>query len=93
MYDWPGQEFGWALIKSADGKGYAQEGAVAALDWCFRNLEFDEFIHSISPENPASSKLAERIGAKYIGEIVLQPPYEGQIDHQWKSFKADWKNP
>lgn len=92
MYDWPGQEFGWALVQNADGKGYAQEGAIAALDWCFKNLEFDEYVHSISPQNPASSKLATRIGAKYIGEIVLPPPYDGQIDHQWKSFKADWKN-
>jgi RimJ/RimL family protein N-acetyltransferase len=87
MFDWIGQEFGWALTESADGKGYAQEATKAALIWCFDNLPFDEYVHSISPENPASSKLAERIGAKFIGEVILPPPYEGQIDHQWKSFR------
>lgn len=92
MHSWIGQEFGWALIESANGKGFAQEGAIAALDWCSKNLEFSEYVHSISPENPASTKLAERIGAKYIGEVVLPPPYEGKIDHQWKSFKTDWKS-
>lgn len=92
MFSWHGQEFGWALIKEADGKGYAQEGSLAALDWCFKNLEFDEYVHSISPNNDASAKLAKRIGARFIGEMALPAPYEGHIDHIWKSFKSDWKN-
>lgn len=91
MFDWPGQEFGWALIKSADGKGYAQEACLAALDWAFKNTDIDEFVHSISPENAASEKLAKRIGAHFIGEIELPPPYDGETDHQWKSFRSDWE--
>lgn len=90
MYSWHGKEFGWALIKEADRKGFAQEGARAALDWCFENTDFEEFVHSISPTNEASAKLATRIGAKFIGEIILPPPYEGYKDHLWKSFKSDW---
>ncbi len=90
MFSWIGQEFGWALIERADGKGYAQEAAMAILNWCFENLEFEEYVHSISPENPASAKLAERLGAKFIGEVVLPAPYEGKIDNQWKSFRSDW---
>lgn len=90
MFSWHGQEFGWAVIEEADGKGFAFEGAIAALDWCFKNTAFDEFVHSISPENSSSSKLAERIGAKFIGEMILPAPYEGKIDHLWKSFKSDW---
>jgi RimJ/RimL family protein N-acetyltransferase len=87
MFSWHGQEFGWALIESADGKGFAQEAAIAALDWCFKNLEFDEFVHSISPDNIASANLAKRIGAKFIGEMILPAPYEGKIDHLWKSYR------
>ncbi len=92
MYSWHGQEFGWALIESADGKGFAQEAAIAILDWCYKNLQFDEYVHSISPDNAASAKLAQRIGAKFLGEMVLPPPYEGKIDHLWKSYKRDWIN-
>ncbi len=92
MYDWHGQEFGWALIESADGKGFAQEAVKAALNWCFANLPFDEYVHSISPENPASSTLAKRIGAKFIGEMALPAPHEGKIDHIWKSYRSDWEN-
>ncbi len=92
MYSWHGQEFGWALIEEADGKGYAQEASIAALDWAYKNTDIEEFVHSISPDNEASSKLAKRIGAKFIGEMALPPPYEGYIDHIWKSFKSDWKN-
>ncbi len=92
MYSWHGQEFGWALIEEADGKGYAQEASIAALDWAYKNTDIEEFVHSISPDNEASSKLAKRIGAKFIGEMALPPPYEGYIDHIWKSFKSDWKS-
>src|SRR3954468_24088358 len=36
--DWPGTEVGWGLAREAQGKGYATEGAAAAMDWAFENL-------------------------------------------------------
>ena len=39
---WPGNEVGWALRRAAWGKGYATEAAVAAIDWAFANLGWDE---------------------------------------------------
>ena len=49
---WPGTEVGWALAREAWGKGYAVEGATAAIDWAFDELGWDEVIHAIDPANP-----------------------------------------
>src|SRR3546814_3902039 len=60
---WPGTEVGWGLARSAWGKGYALEGCIAAIDWTFDQLGWDEMIHSIHPDNHASQALAQRLGS------------------------------
>ncbi|MFP3942647.1 MAG: GNAT family N-acetyltransferase [Alphaproteobacteria bacterium] len=62
---WPGLELGWALHPDARGKGYATEGARAALDWMFRVLKPAEVISVIAPGNTASIAVAERIGERF----------------------------
>lgn len=62
---WPGLELGWALHPDARGKGYATEGARAALEWMFRTLEPGEVISIIEPSNAASVAVATRIGERF----------------------------
>ncbi len=93
MYSWVGQEFGWATIASAANKGYAFEAARAALDWCFANLEFDEYVHTISLGNDSSINLAKKLGARFCGNVILPAPHEGKTNELWKSYKSDWKRP
>ena len=33
--DWPGTEVGWGVSRECWGRGYATEGAAAAIDWAF----------------------------------------------------------
>ena len=35
---WPGTEVGWGIAREAWGKGYATEGAIAAIDWAFDDI-------------------------------------------------------
>src|ERR1700722_12271992 len=35
---WPGTEVGWAIVRDAWGRGYATEGATAAMDWAVDHL-------------------------------------------------------
>src|SRR5262249_28949783 len=51
---WPGDEVGYGLRRAARGKGYAEEGATAAIDWAFDNLGWDEVIYCIDKDNAAS---------------------------------------
>lgn len=39
---WPGTEIGWALVRDSWGRGYATEGAAAAMDWAFSTLGWKE---------------------------------------------------
>jgi RimJ/RimL family protein N-acetyltransferase len=87
---WPGTEVGWAFKRSAWGKGYATEAAVAAIDWAFDALGWTDVIHSISPENLASIALAERLGSTNRGPGQLPAPFAdaridiyGQTREQW----------
>ncbi len=60
----PENEVGWVIFDSADeGKGYAREAAQTCLDYAWRVLDWGTAVSYIDPENTASVRLAERLGA------------------------------
>jgi RimJ/RimL family protein N-acetyltransferase len=87
---WPGTEVGWALKRSAWGKGFATEAAVAAIDWAFAELGWAEVIHSIAPDNHASHALARRLGANNRGPGVLPPPFADARIDIWAQSRQQW---
>jgi len=87
---WPGTEVGWAFRRTAWGRGYATEAAVAAIDWAFAQLGWTEVIHCIDGDNHASQALAARLGSRNRGPGRLPPPYEdAQID-VWGQTRDEW---
>lgn len=86
---WPGTEVGWALSREAWGKGYATEGAAAAIDWAFDNLGWDEVIHTIDPANTGSQAVARRLGATILRPAEMPPPFAITID-AWGQSRAQW---
>ena len=68
---WPGFELGWVLARAHWGRGYATEAARAALDCAFGTLRRDRVIHLIRPGNAGSIRVAERLGARPVGELEL----------------------
>ena len=69
--EWPGPEVGYLLGRSWWGRGYATEGARAAMEWGFREIGFDELISLIDPANTPSMAVAMRLGEKLRGETDL----------------------
>jgi RimJ/RimL family protein N-acetyltransferase len=69
---WPGVEVGYLLGKAWWRRGYATEAAQAALDWAFRERDFDRILSLIDPANAASMRVAERIGERRQGETKLR---------------------
>jgi RimJ/RimL family protein N-acetyltransferase len=59
---WPGLEVGWTLRREWWGRGYATEGARAALAYAFTELKADRVISLIRPDNLRSIRVAERLG-------------------------------
>jgi RimJ/RimL family protein N-acetyltransferase len=87
---WPGTEVGWSLRKRFTGKGYALEGATAAIDWAFDNLGWTEVIHTIQPPNQASITLAERLGSSYLRPGRLPPPHDDIEVGLWSQTREAW---
>jgi RimJ/RimL family protein N-acetyltransferase len=61
---WPGLEVGWLVARERWGRGFAAEGARAALDHAFTVLAARRVISAIAPENAASIRVAEKLGLR-----------------------------
>src|SRR5262245_43467790 len=88
---WPGTEVGWAIVRSAGGRGYATEGATAATDWAFDNLGWTDVIHSIAPDNIASQQVAVKLGSINRGRGALPPPFQHQVIDIWGQSREEWR--
>ena len=64
-HGWPEAEIGWTLMTGATGKGYATEAALAARAFAYDILGWETAISLIDPENIASQKVAQRLGATF----------------------------
>ena len=88
---WPGDEVGWGLAREAWGKGYATEGAAAAMDYAVDVLGWPDIIHTIAPENLASAALARRLGSTNRGPGALPEPFENQPVDIWGQTADAWR--
>ncbi len=72
---WPGFEIGWMLRRGFWGRGYATEGARAALRFAFTRLGQPQVISLIHPHNAASIRVAKRLGERLVGptEVTGKP--------------------
>ena len=90
--NWPGTEVGWGLRASAMGKGYAQEGAIAAIDWAFDALGWDNVIHCIDKDNAPSIKLALRLGSQLQRrDVKLPAPLDDHMVDIYGQSRGNWK--
>lgn len=61
--DYPETELGWLLFQGHEGKGYAQEAAVAARRFAMEETSISSLVSYIDRDNLRSIRLAERLGA------------------------------
>ena len=90
---WPGFELGWVISRDRWGRGYATEGAKAALDHAFSTLGQSRVISLIRPDNIRSIRVAEKLGETYQETIELfgqeATVYAITVDHWDQQQKAD----
>ena len=60
----PAVEVGWRLAREHWGRGYATEGARAALSFGFDELALDEIVSFTSDGNSRSRRVMERLGMR-----------------------------
>jgi RimJ/RimL family protein N-acetyltransferase len=87
---WPGNEVGWGILREFEGQGYAYEAAVAAIDWAFEVLGWDNVIHCVPEVNVRSRALAERLGSTCQRRVVLPPPAGTEV-WVWGQTREQWR--
>ena len=68
---WPGFEIGWTLRQAYWGRGLATEGARAAINYAFKELQQSYVISLIRPDNHASKRVAQKLGEKLTGRTEI----------------------
>ena len=72
-------EIGWALARAHWGNGYATEAASAVRNWARSERRFDRLISLIAPDNLASQRVAERMGAQPTETVDLFDTHEAVV--------------
>jgi RimJ/RimL family protein N-acetyltransferase len=68
-------DIGYRFLPDCWGKGYASESALALMEHGRRALGFTRIIGTVHPDNPASSRVLEKLGLRY--ERLLEPDEQG----------------
>lgn len=61
--DWPEPEIAYSLDQPFWGRGFATEAVVATRSWLFEHFPLDRAASFIRPDNLASKRVVERLGA------------------------------
>jgi len=76
-------ELSWSLFPGQTGRGYATEAATAARRWAYEALDLPPLMSLIFPDNLPSKAVAERLGAVFEKETVL----DGEPRHLYRHPK------
>jgi RimJ/RimL family protein N-acetyltransferase len=82
---WPDLEVGWALDPELWGRGLATEGARAALEQAARVLGRRDPVSVIHPDNAASIRVAEKLGAHPERRMVLRGEEAVVYRHRYRA--------
>ncbi len=69
---WIEPEITWALMLGHHGQGYATEAARRALNFAYQELGWPTAVSVIAVDNPASARVAERLGATVESSITYR---------------------
>ena len=76
--NWPEPHIIYALDRPYWGQGFATEAARAARDWLFEHFPFPRAASFIRPENRASTRVVQKLGA------VREGTYERDgVAYEW----------
>lgn len=86
---------GYALARTAWGKGYAHEALLALLHFAFNTLDLHRLEADVDPRNAASIRVLERLGFRLEGHQRERYHMEGEVQDAllYGLLKPEWKSP
>ena len=88
---WPGTEVGWGLVPAVWGRGYATEGATAAMNFAVDELGWSSIVHCIAPDNAPSQRVAAHLGSTCRGAGRLPAPLDTLAIELWGQTSEQWR--
>lgn len=82
--DWPEPELAYSLDQPFWRQGFATEAATAARDWLFLRFPLPRIASFIRPDNQASKRVAQRLGA--ICECTFE--LRGSTYEHWVHYRV-----
>jgi RimJ/RimL family protein N-acetyltransferase len=89
----PCVEIGWRIARPFWNRGYATEGARAALEFGFKKLALDEILAFTVPANLRSRRVMDKLGMRYSEDFEHPSMAEGhpQRTHVlYRLKRQDW---
>jgi RimJ/RimL family protein N-acetyltransferase len=71
-FDWPELELGWRIFRDYQGRGYATEASRRIRAHAYGDIGAPTLVSYIDPDNALSIRLADRLGARHDGRIMLR---------------------
>jgi RimJ/RimL family protein N-acetyltransferase len=82
--DWPEPEIAYSLDRPFWRQGFATEATKAVRDWLFEHFPLLRAASFIRPDNHASKRVAERLGAVCERTFELR----GSVNDYWVHYRA-----
>ena len=82
--DWPEPEISYSLDRPYWRQGFATEAARAACDWLFEHFPLPRAASFIRPDNHASKRVVQRLGA--VRERIVE--LRGSTYEHWVHYRA-----
>jgi len=94
----PAVQIGWRLFPEYWGKGYATEGAAAALDAGFGRLDLSEIVSYTVPANARSQRVMQRLGMTHTSADDFDHPripagHKLQRHVLYRISRERWRDP
>lgn len=88
-----GAELGYWLGRPYWGKGYASEAAAQIVEHAFSVMKLDQLWASVAMENPASRRVLEKTGLRFVGETAVDYPARKRAWPSWLFAlgRDDWR--
>lgn len=77
-------EIGWVAHQDFQRQGYAFEATQALLKYAFKNFPLRRIVADIDTRNPASARLAEKLGMRREAEFIEIEFFKGALCSMWQ---------